>query len=215
MESGKSKVVRLSRKEKERKILEMWRSGRSYKEICSALRVSSKTVAKVIRQAGLKVKGEEAEEEREPQAKREDVERLFNEVRRLRDMIERLSERLEIFSQSFDGRLSNVEVRSYDLSKWREDVDDVLKEVHRLDKLENRLKELEAFSYRLAKDLPLLIHEVCSMGVMLRDNFLFYFAFGKDLKKFERYLEKWREERDRKAKEEMKQKMLLARCIYG
>ena len=210
MESGeRGSVVRLSRKEKERKILEMWRSGHTYKEICSALRVSSKTVAKVIR------KVEEAEEEREPQARKEDIERLLKDVSKLKELYERLFKRLEIISQSFDGRLDVVEVRTYDLSKWRSEVDDVLKEVHRLDKLEVRLKELDAFCYRLAKDLPLLIHEVCSMGVMLRDNFLFYFAFGKDLKKFERYLEKWREERDRKAKEEMKQKMLLARCIYG
>jgi len=140
---------------------------------------------------------------------------LLKDVSKLKELYERLFKRLEIISQSFDGRLDVVEVRTYDLSKWRSKVDDVLKEVHRLDKLESRLKELEAFNYRLAKDLPLLIHEVCSMGVMLRDNFFFYFAFGKDLKKFERYLEKWREERDRKAKEEIKQKMLLARCIYG
>jgi len=205
----RGKVVRLTRKEKERKILEMWRSGHTYKEICNALHVSTKTVAKVIR------KVEEAEEERELQARKEDIERLLKDVSKLRELYERLFKRLEIISQSFDGRLDVVEVRTYDLSKWRKNVDDVLKEVHRLDKLESRLKELEAFNYRLAKDLPLLIHEVCSMGVMLRDNFFFYFAFGKDLKKLERYLEKWREERDRKAKEELKQKMLLARCIYG
>jgi len=213
MESGeRGKVVRLSRKEKERKILELWRSGRTYKEICEALRVSSKTVAKVIRKAE---EAEEEREEREPQAKKEDIERLFKEVARLRDLIERLSERLEVISQSFDGRLKNVEVRSYDLNKWRENVDDVLKEVHRLDKLEGRLKELEAFSYRLAKDLPLLICEVCSMGVLLRKYLLFYFAFRKDLEKFEDWLKKWREDQDRKAKEEAKRKMLLARCIYG
>ena len=205
----RGKVVRLSRKEKERKILEMWRSGHTYKEICSALHVSTKTVAKVIR------KVEEAEEEREPQARKEDIERLLKDVSKLKELYERLFKRLEIISQSFDGRLDVVEVRTYDLSKWRSEVDDVLKEVHRLDKLEVRLKELDAFCYRLAKDLPLLIWEVRFMADLLKNYFYYTVAFVKDLKKFERYLEKWREERDRKAKEEMKQKMLLARCIYG
>ena len=202
--------VKLTRKEKERKILEMWRSGHTYREICSALHVSPKTVAKVLR------KVDEVEEyERSIESKKEDIERLLKDVSKLKELYERLFERLEIISQSFDGRLSNVEVRSYNLSKWRSEVDEVLKEVHRLDKLEVRLKELEAFSYRLAKDLPLVIWEVRHMASFLRDNFLFYFASGKDMEKFERYLEKWREERDRKAREEMKQKMLLARCIYG
>ena len=205
----RGKVVRLSRKEKERKILEMWRSGHTYKEICSALHVSTKTVAKVIR------KVEEAEEERELQARKEDIERLLKDVSKLRELYERLFKRLEIISQSFDGRLDVVEVRTYDLNKWRKDVDDVLKEVHRLDKLESRLNELDAFCYRLAKDLPLLIWEVRFMADLLKNYFYYTVAFVKDLKKFERYLEKWREERDRKAKEEMKQKMLLARCIYG
>ena len=210
MEKGdRGKVVRLTRKEKERKILEMWRSGHTYKEICSALHVSTKTVSKVIRKA------EEAEEEREPQARKEDIERLLKDVSKLKELYERLFKRLEIISQSFDGRLDVVEVRTYDLNKWRSKVDDVLKEVHRLDKLEGRLKELEAFSYRLAKDLPLLILEVRFMADLLKDYFYYTVAFVKDLKKLERFLEKWREERDRKAKEEAKQKMLLARCIYG
>jgi len=159
---------------------------------------------------------EEGEEiERLIEAKKEDIERLLKEQARLRDLIERLRERLEIFSQSFDGRLKVVEVRSYDLNKWRENVDGVLKEVHRLDDLEGRLKELDAFGYRLAKDLPLLIYEMGRMANLLRDYFLYLPAFGKDLKRFERYLEKWREERDRKAKEKAKQEMLLARCLYG
>ena len=63
---GGVKVVRLSRREKERRILEMWESGHSYKEICSALRVSPKMVAKVLR------KVEEGEEV-------EDIERLIEE----------------------------------------------------------------------------------------------------------------------------------------
>jgi len=213
MESEESKVVRLSRKAKERKILELWRSGRSYKEICEALHVSSKTVAKVIRRA----KAEEAEEEREerePQAKREDIERLFNEVRRLRDTIERLSERLEIFSQSFDGRLSNVEVRSYDLSKWRSEVDEVLKEVHRLDKLEGRLREFEAFCHRIADDLPSVISDVELLMRVVNWHFDYDFS-TRTLLQIRRWVEKWREEQERKAKEEAKRKMLLARCIYG
>ena len=209
MESGeRGKVVRLSRKEKERKILEMWRSGRTYKEICEALRVSSKTVAKVIRKA------EEAEEEREPQARKEDIERLFNEVRRLRDLIERLSERLETFSQSFDGRLKNVEVRSYDLNKWRSEVDDVLKEVRRLDKLEGRLKEFEAFCYRLAKDLPSVISDVELLMRVVNYHFDYDFS-TRILLGIRRWVENWLKEQERKAKEEAKQKMLLARCIYG
>jgi len=206
----RGKVVRLTRKEKERKILEMWRSGHTYREICSALHVSPKTVAKVLR------KFEEVEEyERSIESKREEIERLLKDVSKLKELYERLFKRLEIISQSFDGRLDVVEVRTYDLNKWRSKVDDVLKEVHRLDKLEVRLNELDAFCYRLAKDLPLLIWEVRFMADLLKNYFYYTVAFVKDLKKFERYLEKWREERDRKAKEEMKQKMLLARCIYG
>ena len=209
MESGeRGSVVRLSRKEKERKILEMWRSGHTYKEICEALRVSSKTVAKVIRKA------EEAEEEREPQARKEDIERLLKEQARLRDMIERLSERLEIFSQSFDARLKNVEVHSYDLSKWREDVDEVLKEVHRLDKLEGRLREFEAFCHRLADDLPSVISDVELLMRVVNWHFDYDFS-TRTLLQIRRWVEKWREEQERKAKEEAKRKMLLARCIYG
>ena len=212
MESGeRGKVVRLSRKEKERKILEMWRSGRTYKEICEALRVSSKTVAKVIRKAE---EAEEEREEREPQARKEDIERLFNEVRRLRDLIERLSERLETFSQSFDGRLKNVEVRSYDLNKWRSEVDDVLKEVRRLDKLEGRLKEFEAFCYRLAKDLPSVISDVELLMRVVNYHFDYDFS-TRILLGIRRWVENWLKEQERKAKEEAKQKMLLARCIYG
>jgi len=203
----RGKVVRLSRKEKERRILELWRSGHSYKEICSALRVSSKTVAKVLRKA------EEGEGiERLIEAKREELRRLIKEVFR-EFWNERIGERLELIFTSIDGRLKVVEARSYDLEKWREKVNDAIKDVHsgRLDELEGRLKELEAFSYRLAKDLPLLIHEVCFIADLLKDYFFYTIAFVKDLKRFEDWLEKWREDRDRKAKEKAK----LARCLYG
>jgi len=203
----RGKVVRLSRKEKERRILELWRSGRSYKEICSALRVSSKTVAKVLRKA------EEGEGiERLIEAKREELRRLIKEVFR-EFWNERIGERLELIFTSIDARLKVVEARSYDLDKWREKVNDAIKDVRsgRLDDLEGRLKELEAFSYRLAKDLPLLIHEVCFIADLLKDYFYYTIAFVKDLKKFEDWLEKWREDQDRKAKEKAK----LARCLYG
>ena len=203
----RGKVVRLSRKEKERRILELWRSGRSYKEICSALRVSSKTVAKVLRKA------EEGEGiERLIEAKREELRRLIKEVFR-EFWNERIGERLELIFTSIDARLKVVEARSYDLEKWREKVNDAIKDVRsgRLDELEGRLKELEAFSYRLAKDLPLLIHEVCFIADLLKDYFYYTIAFVKDLKRFEDWLEKWREDWDRKAKE----KANLARCLYG
>ena len=43
--------ARMSRKEKAKKIVEMYEAGYSYKEICEALRVSPKTIAKVLREA--------------------------------------------------------------------------------------------------------------------------------------------------------------------
>jgi len=43
--------VRMSRKEKAERIVEMYEAGYSYKEICKALRVAPKTVAKVLREA--------------------------------------------------------------------------------------------------------------------------------------------------------------------
>ena len=155
MESGEGevKVVRLSRKEKERRILELWRSGHSYKEICSALRVSSKTVAKVIREA------EEGEGiERLIEAKREELRRLIKEVFK-EFWNERIGERLELIFTSIDARLKVVEARSYDLSKWREKVNDAIKDVHsgRLDELEGRLRDLEAFCLKLEGGLLWLI----------------------------------------------------------
>ena len=41
-------------KEKSEKILEMYEAGYTYKEICEALRVAPKTIAKVLREGKLK-----------------------------------------------------------------------------------------------------------------------------------------------------------------
>ena len=42
-EGNEVKRVRMSRREKERKIVEMYEAGYSYKEICETLRVAPKT----------------------------------------------------------------------------------------------------------------------------------------------------------------------------
>jgi len=49
--SDKSKRLRLTRKEKAERIVEMYNAGYTYKEICEALRVAPKTIARVLREA--------------------------------------------------------------------------------------------------------------------------------------------------------------------
>ena len=43
--------VRLTRREKAKRLVEMYEAGYSYKEICEALRVAPKTIARVLREA--------------------------------------------------------------------------------------------------------------------------------------------------------------------
>jgi len=169
------KVVRLSRREKERKILEMWESGHSYKEICQALRVSPKTVAKVLH--------------REEEGEGEDIERLIEE---------RVNERL-------NECLGDIEKRLAKLEDWRERVCSVIADVDRkvnLARLNERVKGLEDFSLRLEGGLLWLCHAVERMDDYMRSELGYWYsdtAIGY-VREFERYLEERRERRKEEAK---------------
>jgi len=58
--------VRRTRKEKAERIVEMYNAGYTYKEICEALRVAPKTIARVLREAEIGDMRSEIEEFGEP-----------------------------------------------------------------------------------------------------------------------------------------------------
>ena len=122
MEVGeRRKVCILSLAEKERLILEMYKAGRTYKEICEDLRVSPKTIAKVLRKA------EEGE----------DVDFKFKFMAKV--------SQIECYLEDFSKRLSDMENRLSELEREFEGVKPLLKEVYgRIEKLTKRVdKHLE------------------------------------------------------------------------
>jgi len=141
---GEVKVIRLSRREKERKILEMWENGHSYKEICSALRVSPKTVSKVLR------KMEEGEEVA-------DIERLIEE--RVKEVL--------------NERLGAIEERLVKLEKWREAKWEVLADLERYvlipGRLYERVPKLEKFCAELEKGLKRLSEQNANLKHDIND----------------------------------------------
>ena len=85
--------ARMSRKEKAEKIVEMYESGYSYKEICEALRVAPKTIAKVLKEAEEGSKRPEIEEcLRDLECR---VSKLEGDLRELERRIVKLSGRLD------------------------------------------------------------------------------------------------------------------------
>jgi len=138
--------VRLSRSEKERKILEMWESGHSYREICQALRVSTKTVAKVLRKVG---KGEDF-----------DIERFIDDR-----VKERLNEFLDLSERSrerLNERFDEIENRLRKLEEWRERAMEMLAEFDRIlgepGRLAERVMHWESFCQKVEEGLHSLIH---------------------------------------------------------
>ena len=120
-EGERRKVCILSLAEKERLILEMYKAGRTYKEICEDLRVSPKTIAKVLRKA------EEGE----------DVDFKFKFMAKV--------SQIECYLEDFSKRLSDMENRLSELEREFEGVKPLLKEVYgRIEKLTKRVdKHLE------------------------------------------------------------------------
>jgi len=84
-ERKKSKVLRLTRKEKAERIVEMYNAGYTYKEICEALRVAPKTIARVLREAEIGDMRPEIEERLKRMEER--VERLESDVKELKQQM--------------------------------------------------------------------------------------------------------------------------------
>jgi len=104
--------ARMSRKEKAEKIVEMYESGYSYKEICEALRVAPKTIAKVLREA------EEASE-------RSEIE-------------ERLSD-FELYLKNLEVRVKRLEEGESRVLKLEKDLKRM---EQRYEKMKDKLKEV-------------------------------------------------------------------------
>ena len=81
-ERKKSERLRLTRKEKAERIVEMYNAGYTYKEICEALRVAPKTIARVLREAEVGDMRPEIEERLKRMEER--VERLESEMKELK-----------------------------------------------------------------------------------------------------------------------------------
>lgn len=115
--------IRMSRKEKAERIVEMYEAGYSYKEICEALRVAPKTIAKVLREA-------------------ESGDKFSEFEGRLRDLEGRLSKLEEegVKRGEINERLSNLEDYLRDLEV-------------RVERLEKRLEEGGSRVLKLEKDL--------------------------------------------------------------
>ena len=88
-----AKRVRLTRREKEQKIVELYEAGYSYKEICKALRVAPKTIARVLREAEIGDKRPEIEERLSDLESR--VRKLEGDLKELERRIVKLSSRLD------------------------------------------------------------------------------------------------------------------------
>jgi len=82
-ERKKSVKVRLTRKEKAERIVEMYNAGYTYKEICEALRVAPKTIARVLREAEVGDMRPEIEERLKNLEKR--VQKLESEMKELKE----------------------------------------------------------------------------------------------------------------------------------
>jgi len=81
-ERKKSERLRLTRKEKAERIVEMYNAGYTYKEICEALRVAPKTIARVLREAEVGDMRPEIEERLKRMEER--VEKLESEMKELK-----------------------------------------------------------------------------------------------------------------------------------
>mgnify|MGYP000692795272 CR=1 FL=1 len=84
-ERKKSVKVRLTRKEKAERIVEMYNAGYTYKEICEALRVAPKTIARVLREAEVGDMRPEIEERLKNLEER--VEKLESEMKELKQQM--------------------------------------------------------------------------------------------------------------------------------
>ena len=82
-ERKKSVKVKLTRKEKAERIVEMYNAGYTYKEICEVLRVAPKTIARVLREAEIGDMRPEIEERLKNLEER--VERLESDVKELKE----------------------------------------------------------------------------------------------------------------------------------
>jgi len=82
-ERKKSVKVRLTRKEKAERIVEMYNAGYTYKEICEALRVAPKTIARVLREAEIGDMRPEIEERLKNLEER--VQKLESEMKELKE----------------------------------------------------------------------------------------------------------------------------------
>ena len=80
--SRKSKRLKLTRKEKAERIVEMYNAGYTYKEICEVLRVAPKTIARVLREAEIGDMRPEIEERLRNLEER--VEKLESDVKELK-----------------------------------------------------------------------------------------------------------------------------------
>ena len=91
--SRKSKRLKLTRKEKAERIVEMYNAGYTYKEICEALRVAPKTIARVLREAEIGDMRPEIEERLKRMEER--VQKLESDVKELKQEMLKKDMRIE------------------------------------------------------------------------------------------------------------------------
>ena len=96
--------VRLTRREKAKRIVEMYEAGYSYKEICEALRVAPKTIARVLREAEIGDMRPEIEERLRNLEER--VQKLENGMKELKRMLLRRDIRISELEEAVN-RLHN------------------------------------------------------------------------------------------------------------
>ncbi|RLG94806.1 hypothetical protein DRO29_06235 [Candidatus Bathyarchaeota archaeon] len=92
-ERKKSVKVRLTRKEKAERIVEMYNAGYTYKEICEVLRVAPKTIARVLREAEIGDMRPEIEERLKRMEER--VQKLESDVKELKQEMLKKDMRIE------------------------------------------------------------------------------------------------------------------------
>ena len=91
--SRKSKRLKLTRKEKAERIVEMYNAGYTYKEICEVLRVAPKTIARVLREAEIGDMRPEIEERLKRMEER--VQKLESDVKELKQEMLKKDMRIE------------------------------------------------------------------------------------------------------------------------
>lgn len=152
--SGEGERVILSPAEKERRILEMYLAGHSYKEICEALRVSPKTIVKVLRRAS------EDEAEAEDRIEEKIESHLGERLEEIKGVLGKHSEDIEKLFEKWDRvclRLAEFERCVNSPGRLLERVKDLEERVERLEKTCQGIRsDLDRLAKRLKEVMNIL-----------------------------------------------------------